>query len=356
MFKKEAVTLAKSGYNVTVYTRAEKNMIENNVTIKKIPNYNNRLKRFILQPKLLYLILKERAKVIHLHNPDTLLIGFILKLLGKKVVYDTHEDFTKRILIRKWIPVPLRKSLARFVKYLELIASKLFDATFVTQRDILKRMGNKAQLIENAPITEGNIVDEAYHISNDIEERPDTFRSIYIGAISENRGLIEVIKSIKKLNCSGVKSRLWLAGKCYKDSFMKELEGIDGWEYVDYLGTLKQEEAFAYVIKSDVGFITIYDVGDHSKTSPNKIFEYMRFSIPFIASNFNNWKERLDSLNAGLFVDPTSTEEILSALKWLYNNKDQRIIMGQNGKEYVLRQYNWEKESEKLLKVYRELI
>ena len=121
IFHKEATTLARAGYRIFLLARAQKRFVENSVEIVPV-KYTNRLHRFLLQPWLLYKVLSTRAEVVHLHNPDTLPIGFMLKLFGKRVIYDTHENFPMLIPTRRWIPTILRKPLARTVDLLERAA------------------------------------------------------------------------------------------------------------------------------------------------------------------------------------------------------------------------------------------
>ena len=49
------------------------------------------------------------ADLYHFHDPELMLFAFFLKLRHKKVVYDIHEDLTKQILIKNYIPSFFKK-------------------------------------------------------------------------------------------------------------------------------------------------------------------------------------------------------------------------------------------------------
>ena len=354
VFQKEAVSLAQWKYIVTLYARGKSNATINNVQIKVLPSYRKRISRFLSIPKVFWYALKEKADFYHLHNPDTLPIGFALKLMGKKVIYDTHEDFTQRILSRYWIPSLLRLLLAFLIGIGERIAGLLFDAVIVTQSEVQSRIGKRTVIIENSSIAHGVLIDKAYLISKSIQ-KDDLFRVVYVGSnISRTRGLMEMVQAMGILN-QKITARLWLIGPVVDINDLREAKQDDAWVYVDYLERMSQEQAFARMIKADTGLATILDVADHKNTSANKIYEYQRFSLPFVASNFQKWMNQLESVKSGLLVDPSNPVAIADGLYWIATNREDATKMGERGQKFVFEEYNWEIESKKLLNLYAHL-
>jgi glycosyltransferase involved in cell wall biosynthesis len=355
VFQKEAKTLQKNGYIVRLFARHTKDAYIDEIEIKAVPKIKVKLLRFFSHPWILWEVLKYNPQIIHLHNPDTLLIGFILKLLKKKVIYDVHEDFTKRVPTREWIPSICKKPLVKLVKWGEKLAYHFFDRIIITQQDLIERIGDNCLIIENSPVSTGDLIQKAYLLSNNIIKEK-YFRAIYIGSINRIRGLFEMIESIKCLNENyELKSRLWLAG-VIEEALLKDAQKKSGWEYVDYLGNLSQEEAFSYVIKSDVGFNVIKNEGGYDSNNPNKLFEYQLFGIPFIASDFEYWKQTITTTKqTGIFVNPENIEEITKAAYELAINNKKAKKLGENGRNFIISHYNWEIESKKLLDLYCDL-
>lgn len=151
IFYKEASSLRDSGYDVTIIARANGEFNIDGIKIKGI-SYKNRTERFCLIPKVLKFALKEDADVYHIHNPETIVIGIILKLFNKKVIYDCHENFIDKVESREWIPTYIKKFCKIAIYILEKIAGKIFDAIIVTQKDVKDRISEKAHIIENPPI------------------------------------------------------------------------------------------------------------------------------------------------------------------------------------------------------------
>lgn len=89
---------------------------------------------------------------------------------------------------------------------------------------------------------------------------------------------------------------------------------------------------------------------------PVKLFEYMSAGLPVIASNFPLWKEIVEGGNFGITVDPLRPQEIAEAIEYLLERPELCEEMGRNGREAVEEKYNWEVESEKLLKFYKRVL
>lgn len=352
VYQKEARTLSLNGYSVFLIARNNNEKVENNIHILKL-KYRTRIQRFLLFPYILYKAIRIKADFYHLHNPDTIPVGILLKLLGKKVIYDTHEDFKKKIQIRYWIPKILRKNTALAITFLERIAGLVFNAIIVTQEDVKNRINKKALVLANAPIIDGEIIENAYVISKEIMDQ-SCKRLIYVGGVSNARGLKFMVQSLVTLNTKYT-TRLWLIGHFENKLEYNHIKKEKGWKYVDYLGYLPQDKAFAHMLRSDVGLVLLKDVADYSQTSANKIYEYQSFSLPFLASNFKKWEIELKKVNSGLFVDSNNLKEVENKISYLLENNNIAKEMGMNGKLYIQNEFNWEKESLKLLQLYESL-
>src|SRR3989344_4865045 len=97
---REAKTLSKNGYKVTVYATKGKRLPNqeriNQVIIKKlVSRYDLTFKFWKLFSELLPIkdmLIKEEANVYHSHDLDTLLITYLAaKANNAKLIYDSHE-------------------------------------------------------------------------------------------------------------------------------------------------------------------------------------------------------------------------------------------------------------------------
>jgi hypothetical protein len=88
IFYKECVSLVKAGYNVTFIARPTVNKKFDDysyqgVKLQKLTNNNRVYNNF----SLFLVIIKQRMKVVHFHDPELIIMGLILKCFGKITLY-----------------------------------------------------------------------------------------------------------------------------------------------------------------------------------------------------------------------------------------------------------------------------
>lgn len=356
VFEKQARSLAACGYDVYLLARVNKKINSNGVTVVPVLYQGeSRVLRFLSLPFVAFQALTFKADIYHLHNPDTLIVASILKLLRNKVIYDTHEDFTKRILSRKWIPVAIRKPLATAVGKMEKYFAKYADLVLCTQPSVAKRMREgKCIILGNPPRNNEKLIQDVRSIASTLELPECDLRLVYIGTINSSRGLVEMVDAMPLINES-FNCRISMVGAIEQDE-LRNVSKRPGWDYVDFISRVPQEIAFAYIYLADVGLIYLRDEGGHDITDPNKIYEYMAFSKPFIASAFDTWMRKFGGLGAGVFTPAGSSERLAEAVVKLGSSpQSKRIGMGEKGKRFVVENC-WEKEFEKLRFEYENLL
>lgn len=90
-------------------------------------------------------------------------------------------------------------------------------------------------------------------------------------------------------------------------------------------------------------------------SQPNKLFEYMAAGLPVICSDEPLWVEEIESVNAGICVNPEDVSAIREAIVKLLNDRELAQEMGRNGRRAVETKYSWTAEAEKLSKFYTEI-
>lgn len=355
VFKKQAVSLAGQGFDVVLLARSKRQRVEGGVQV--LPPYGShrsRLIRFASLPLIALQALLLRGDVYHLHNPDTIPIAVVLKLFRRKVIYDTHEDFTERISVRSWMPRQLRGGVAWAVGILEALTGRLVDAAIATQPEVASRLGAKCVVIENPPRFDELVLACISESSLGLRGGNAVFRLVYIGGISEARGLYDMIDALVLVNQS-TRCRLWLIGPA-NSAELERAKERDGWQYVDYFPKMEQQAAFGYVSAANAGLIYLHDVGGHSTADPNKIYEYMALQCPFIASDFEKWRDKLEGVNAGIFVRREDAQSLAAGILQLARlGVDERKKMGLNGRRYAA-EHNWDFEFTKVLEIYLTLL
>lgn len=349
IFLKQARTLVRAGYAVTLIAQHERNETVDGVGIVALSKPHNRFQRVMSTFRVFRKARALQASVYHFHDPELLPAGLMLKLTTKaKVIYDVHEDYSESLRNAHYLPGCLRPVMAGMVSCIEKLIVPRLDGVISATDEIGRKFRNhrSPMVIHNYPIVAG---------FQERRNKPqsDVLSVVYAGVMTRERGLVEVVQALAGKESVGI--RLTLYGKCVPAAFEDELRRLPGAEKVDFKGFLPPEEAWRALADGDAGIVCFHPGGNHDLSMPNKLFEYMIAALPVVASNFNLWKEIVEGNHCGLTVNPLSLDEIASALKWLKRHPVEAGDMGRNGRNAVLRKYSWESEGARLVDFYRRI-
>ena len=142
IFVKECRSLAFAGYEVTLIAPNAFNEVVDGVSIVGVNiSYANRLYRIFKASNIVFSkALEIDADIYHIHDPELLPYGVKLKKIGKKVIFDSHEDVPKQILNRRWLPILFRNIVSFAYKIYEKKCLKIFDAVISVNNTIVDRL------------------------------------------------------------------------------------------------------------------------------------------------------------------------------------------------------------------------
>jgi glycosyltransferase involved in cell wall biosynthesis len=345
IFYKECKTLVDSGYDISLIIAGAKSEIINNIKIIGFYKEKTRIKRFFKTSffDLIKVCKKVDADIYHFHDPEIIFAGIYLKLIGKKVIYDIHENNPAAILSKPYIKFKFIKILiSKVFNIFEQMTVKFFDALVTARPDITERFAHKKIItLRNFPILPK--LDNLKKL-NIKKEKPVV---IYVGGMTKLRGLLPLIDAFKKMdNCE-----LWLLGPINDEDIAKEISLKP--ENIKYFGVVEPYEVFSYIEYADIGIITFLEAPNHIHTLATKPFEYMACGKPMIMSNFEYWKDTYK--DSSLYVEPFNSKDILEKVEFLLSNKELMSKMSEKNFYLSINKFNWDMESEKLINLYERL-
>lgn len=350
IFLKECASLANNGFSVSlIVADGKKHEQKNNVAIYDIGASKDRLDRMRnVTSRVFKKAVELDAEIYHLHDPELIPIGLKLKKLGKKVIFDAHEDLPNQILSKHYISPLIRKPLSTIVRILESQTCSRLDAVVAATpfiRDKFIKINKNTVDINNYP--------KLQEFNNLPKDNKQEGQVCYIGGIADVRGIVEIVQAMELTNN---KSSLKVAGSFIDKSLEPKVKAMTGWEKTDYLGFVGREEIKETLSESIVGLVTLHPTLSYIDSLPVKMFEYMSAGIPVIASDFPLWRSIIDAAQCGICVDPLEPQEIADAIDYLVDNPDIATNMGENGRIAVMEKYNWAIEEKKLFKLYDDLL
>lgn len=350
IFQKECASLARAGYDTYLVARGESREEKGVHVVGLGEAPTSRLKRMISFAKKVYMkALEIDADIYHLHDPELLPWGVKLKKRGKKVIFDSHENYPTQILNKRFLPAILRQLISALYRSIETKAVAVIDAVIIPctfdGTDIFQKRAKKSVLIANYPVLSAFY--EAYQPQH--EKKYDI---CYAGGLNYQRGIYHLVRAAGKAG-----AKLALAGRFSDSDFENRISLMEEFSNVAYLGSLSSGEVAELVQSSRIGANTLLNSGQyhHMDTFGVKVYEYMSMGIPVITSDCAYARTMIEKYGFGLCTDPENIQETAEAIDRLLKNPGEARQMGLNGRQAVKEVFNWGTQEKKLLALYADI-
>jgi glycosyltransferase involved in cell wall biosynthesis len=343
-----AVPLSRS-HLVTIVAPWEKLADCSNIRFVSLEFPKTRLGRIFHGYRIFLQAWKQKSDIYHFHDLDFLPWALILKAVSRSIViYDCHENYPEEILYGKpWIPEVFRKVLAKTVEVLENFAIKRFDAVVVvveSQVERFKKLNLNTTLIQNLSVYESNY--DLHHQEN----------VLYTGSISKSYGsdvLIDIARKIKHHQRNYIIYTFDKFDDSMKENFLQIVN--DENLPLKTLPRFSRSEIMNIMSLGCIGLSLEQDTINKKMAIPAKLFEYMSFGLPVIASNLPNNANIINVSQSGILVAPDSASEFFENIELLMNDILARDILKKNGFRAIQNDFNWKNEEEKLINLYKKL-
>ncbi len=345
ILRKECKSLTKK-YEVCLIAPNTEDKVLDGVQIYGVQLPTSRLKRMRSLGAVFRKMMEVDADVYHFHDPELIPVGVKAKKLGKKVIFDSHEDVPISISEKEWIPHFLRKPISSIYRHYEERKLRQFDALVSVTPSIvdrLKKCNPNTYQITNFPVV------KAFK-----DDRQWQNYVCFTGGISAQWMHENLIKGIE-----GLEVKYVLAG-IVEDGYMNKLQELPGWSNVDFRGLVTpaevadiQKGSFAGIALNDYVANVGFKLGSLGNT---KLFEYMMAGIPVICTDFILWKEIIDNYQCGICVNPRDVNAVRQAVVYLRQHLMEAKQMGNNGRRAVEELYNWDSQERVLFEMYQALL
>ncbi|APG26660.1 hypothetical protein A7E78_01550 [Syntrophotalea acetylenivorans] len=298
-------------------------------------------------------ILKFKPDVVHCHDLVTVPVGLkVKKIIGAKVVYDSHEIFTKlshATPIWEWW----------FHRVEEKISHKIDGFVTINKSiaDYLKKEYPalpEPVLVKNATKFNGGrgAYDGRLHKATGLPL--DQKILLYQGGYSPHRGLIQLVKA------GGLLPQGWtlvLMGWGGLEEDLRQMahqvdpEGVR----IKFIPPAPQTELVCWSAGATLGVIPYENISlNHWYCTPNKLWEYPAAGVPILCSPFPELSAVVEAFGVGaLLNDPVTPEAIAAAVANMTAEDVQKQV--ESCWEFI-RKDNWGVYERNLIDLYRSAL
>jgi len=392
--KKEALTLAGAGHEVTIISLPEPGAPEredwNGIRIVRVPRsgklkesvrraldsaegkrgflgrvrsnpvkqtLGNLFHSILYQRRLLGEALATGARVFHAHDLDTLAVCATAAVMRRaKLVYDSHELWlgsTRHLEETGWLFRTLERTAER------LIAPRAHAVISVTpgREKAMKEMypGLRSWVVPNYPPVIAPAGRDAGIRALLGAPSEEFFLFLYQGVLCSHRGLEQLIEASALLG----ETRVHIAVVGHDASrgaigaYAREKGGAGR---ITFHPPVPSEELHRYTAAADAGLLLFQgSCPNHVLSLPNKLFEYMMGSLPILACDLPEITAVISRHSCGITIDASSPEAIARGMIAMASDAAAARAMGERGRGAALRHYTWDSSSEVLLALYGRL-
>jgi glycosyltransferase involved in cell wall biosynthesis len=173
----------------------------------------------------------------------------------------------------------------------------------------------------------------------------DHFVLLFIGILQKQKGIYELIKTIKLLE-SGIKTILIGEDKISLDSIIKENNLESSILYLGKLEDGSKQLSMAYQVSN------CFVLPSYMENCPYSLIEAMCFGLPIISSNIGGIPEMIT--NNGILIKPGNIKELRQAIDKLYKNPILQDTFSRESRARFLTNYTLDENIKKHISLFNQ--
>lgn len=267
--------------------------------------------------------------IVLVHDPELLLATAGLGV--DHLVWDVHEDPAGALVVKDWLPAPLRRPVAAGWRGAERLVERRHPL-LLAEHAYADRFARPHAVVANAVVVP--------------QEVPPAggARLVHVGNLTTARGSEDMVETARLAHAeSGGAITLEVVGPARDDASREAMErGVEA-GCVVWRGFRPAAEAMATIDGALAGLSLLQDLPNYRGSMPTKVVEYLAHGVPAITTPLPLAEEIVFEANAGVvvpFADPEATAE---AVVRLWREPAEAAAMGRRGRDLVRERYDWAK-------------
>ena len=311
---------------------------------KRILNYSSFTVSSVFQGKK---FLDKSIDAVIVESPP-LFLGWsgykIAKKLKAKYVFNVSDLWPESAVK---LGVLNNKAFIKLSVWLEEFSYRKADMITGQTRGIVENISSrgfkdKTYLVTNGVDTELFGKDKANNEFKTQYDLNDKFVVGYAGILGIAQGLETVMKAAALLK-QYKDIKIVFVGEGPEKPMLLDMKEKLSLDNVEFIPVQPKKNMPGIVASFKCALVPLKKLDLFKGALPSKMFETLASCVPIILSVEGEAKELIESANAGICIEPENEKEMAEAILKLYNDRELRDQLGDNGREYIEENYDRKK-------------
>jgi glycosyltransferase involved in cell wall biosynthesis len=290
----------------------------------------------------------------------TIIYGYFLKKKFKSFLVFEIRDIWPLTLFEEG-GFSKRHPLSLIMGFIEKFGYRNSDLIVGTMPNLKQHVVNRGfpnKLVFCSPLgfEPKEYVEEDLSLHNPFEKLIPADKVIigYAGSMGISNGLDIFIDAIKSMNSIPNVHFLLVGSGDLKEEFQSILSENKN---VVFISRIEQNQVKFFLNKCDILYLStknskVWNFGQ----SMNKVVEYMLAAKPIIAT-YSGYQSMINEANCGVFLNTTNYQDLVNSfLDYALMSKIERDIIGNNGRNWIFENRNYNKLAQEYFSVIKRLI
>ncbi len=266
------------------------------------------------------------ADLLLIHDPE-LLLALPPRRNRPPTVWDVHEDTAAALSTKAWLPRPLRPAVAAAVHAAERLAERRLHL-------ILAEQGYVTRFSRTHPV----VPNTTYVPQTAAPPDPAAQRVVYVGHLSPDRGVAEMIEVAALLRPHGIEMELIGPADARARAMIEpaQAQGLLRWP-----GFVPNDQAMPMVDGALAGLSLLQDEPNFRHSMPTKVVEYMARGVPVVTTPLPTAADLVTRYECGFVVPFGDPRAAADAVLQLAADASLRVKMGSRGHEAARSSLGW---------------
>lgn len=294
----------------------------------------------------------EDFDVVHTHGfrvPYSSMIGLLRKLKKDRVIMTVHTIFPRRSAVDGILKCSydlvignvLLKTIDRFIAVNDYIQNRLLDLGVPQEKIALIPNSVDLERFENTP--------SPTHFLGKVGISPNENIILIVGRIDWQKGLEDAVKAFAEVHSDIKDAKLVMVGRDFgfRNHLQKLAKEYDVYSEVVFTGELSDETLYyAYASAKVLLMTSIYE------GFPTVLLEAMASGLPVISTPIKALPEVIPNYHGVVWC---GKKQISKKLGEILTDETLRKNLSAKAKEIVKRDFDWDKNADRILNVYHSI-